>query len=598
MTNSLKKVKKAHVIMCLFLVSIIGCKQEKTANYAKVDDTQAYVAKIQEYYSLHLNNCITTLEEINKADIVSEKLKKYKLARREFKLIEPILAFVDKENYKSVNAPNLLKVEEEDATDIKIRNPFGFQVIEELLHEDKVDLVAVKETVYKTVNRLKLIANNNRLYLKKYHVLWLLRDQIARVALVGITGFDSPVLEQSLREAKTNYETLLFIIKAYKSEFSNTNLYIAWVSELECAQKVLQEGEFVSFNRFEFIKNHAHNELKLLAKTAKDWKVEFPLTMAFNNNITSLFSKETFNINFFNDYHQLENASSEEKIALGKKLFNDTSLSKEGVMSCATCHIKDKAFTDGLVTFSKQTRNTPTLAYAAYQQTFFHDGRAGSLEGQIVGVVENKNEFHTNLENLTKTIENDSVYVKSFTSLYGEVNDFNIRNAIANYIRNLGGFSSKFDKNINSEENTLATSEINGFNLFMGKGKCATCHFPPVFNGTVPPNFSETEVESIGVPNVEETELDSDLGVYNIFKTEERKHFFKTATIRNISKTAPYMHNGVYKTLNQVVDFYNKGGGQGLGYHVPNQTLPADKLNLSEKEIQDLIAFMETLTDE
>ncbi|GFD79282.1 cytochrome-c peroxidase [Tenacibaculum sp. KUL118] len=597
MTNNFQKIKKAHVIMCLFLVSIIGCKQEKTTSYSKLDN-QALVAKVQEYYSKRLDDCISSLEEINVVDEVSEKLNKYKLARREFKLIEPILAFADKENYKSLYAPNILKIEEEDATDIKIRAPFGFQVIEELLNEDEVDVAEVESIIKKTVSRLKLIAANNTLYLKKHHVLWLLRDQIARIALVGITGFDSPVLEQSLLEAKTNYETLLFIIDTYKSEFSKDKLYTDFVNELQTAQKMLQEGNFDSFNRYNFIKNHTHKQLELLAKTSEDWKVEFPLTMAFNNNITSLFSKETFNIDFFNDYHQLEKAMSNEKIALGRKLFNDKNLSKDGVMSCATCHIKDKAFTDGLATFPKQKRNTPTLPYAAYQQTFFHDGRAGSLEGQIVGVVENKNEFHTNLENLTETVKNDSAYTKSFANLYGKVTDFNIRNAIANYIRSLGDFSSKFDKNINNKENTLTTSEINGFNLFMGKAKCATCHFPPVFNGTVPPNFTETEVESIGVPNMKETGLDDDLGAYNIFKTEERKYFFKTSTVRNISKTAPYMHNGVYETLEQVVDFYNKGGGQGLGYKVPNQTLPSDKLNLSEKEIKDLIAFMEALTDE
>ncbi len=597
MTNSFQKIKKAHVIMCLFLVSIVSCKQEKTARYAKVDN-QALVLKIQEYYTQHLDSCIVLLEELNTVETVSEKIKKYKLARREFKLIEPILAFSDKENYKSLNAPNILKIDEEDATDVKIRNPLGFQVIEELLHEDEVDVAEVNNIVKTTANRLKLIAGNNTLYLKKYHTLWLLRDQMARIALVGITGFDSPVLEQSLTEAKTNYETILFIINTYKNEFSNENLYTDWLNEIQATQKVLEEGEFAAFNRFDFIQNHAHKQLELLANTAEDWKVEFPLTLAFNNNITSLFSKETFNVDFFNDYHQLENAMSDEKIALGKKLFNDKSLSKDGVMSCATCHIKDKAFTDGLATFPKQLRNTPTLPYAAYQQTFFHDGRAGSLEGQIVGVVENKNEFHTNLKNLTETVEKDSVYTKAFTDLYGKVSDFNIRNAMANYIRSLGDFSSKFDKNINKKENTLTASEVNGFNLFMGKAKCATCHFPPVFNGTVPPNFTETEVESIGVPNLTETELDDDLGAYNVFKTEERKFFFKTTTVRNISKTAPYMHNGVYETLEQVVDFYNKGGGEGLGYHVPNQTLPPDELNLSDKEIQDLIAFMESLTDE
>lgn len=597
MTNNFQKIQKAHVIMCLFLVSMYSCKQEKTASYKRVVH-EVLVERLQEYYTQHLDSCILALKKINSFETVSEKLKNYKSARKEFKLIEPILAFADKENYKSLNAPNILKIEEEDATDIKIRNPFGFQVIEELLYEDEVDVTEVDNIVKSTANRLKLIRGNNTLYLKKYHILWLLRDQIARIALVGITGFDSPVLEQSLIEAKTNYETLLFIVDVYKNEFSKSELYTAWINELQAASKTLNEGEFTSFNRYNFIKNHAHKQLELLAKTAEDWKVEFPLTMAFNNNITSLFSKETFNINFFNDYHQLEKAMSDKKIALGRKLFNDKNLSKDGVMSCATCHSKDKAFTDGLAAFPKQKRNTPTLPYAAYQQTFFHDGRAGSLEGQIVGVIENKNEFHTNLENLTETVKNDSVYTKSFTNLYGKVTDFNIRNAIANYIRSLGDFSSKFDKNINNKENTLTTSEINGFNLFMGKAKCATCHFPPVFNGTVPPNFTETEVESIGVPNFKETGLDDDLGAYNIFKTEERKYFFKTSTVRNVSKTAPYMHNGVYETLEQVVDFYNKGGGQGLGYQLPNQTLPSDKLNLSEKEIKDLIAFMEALTDE
>lgn len=596
MTNKFQKIKKTHVIMCLFLVSIIGCKPQKKANYSKVK-ADNLVAKVQEYYTQHLTKCISFLEETQDVVTTSEKLKKYKLARREFKLIEPILSFVDKENYKSLNSPNLLRIHEEDATNIRISNPFGFQVIEELLHEEKLEETSLKDAVNITVNRLKLIKANNKLYLKKHHVIWLLRDQIARVALVGITGFDSPVLEQSLAEAKNNYETILFVINTYKKEFVNNGLYTDFVNEIESTQRLLENESFEAFNRYEFIKKHGHKQLELLAQTAKDWKVEFPLTMAFNNNITSLFSKETFNIDFFNDYHQLKNAMSKEKIALGKKLFNDKNLSKKGDMSCATCHIQDKAFTDGLATFPKQKRNTPTVSYAAYQQTFFHDGRAGSLEGQIVGVVENENEFHTDLKNLTKAVKNDSLYTKLFADSYGKITDFNIRNAMANYIRSLGDFNSKFDKNINDKENTLTTSEINGFNLFMGKAKCATCHFPPVFNGTVPPNFTETEVEVIGVPNLSETAIDGDLGVYNIFKTVERKHFFKTSTVRNVAKTAPYMHNGVFKTLKQVVDFYNKGGGQGLGFSLSNQTLPSDELNLTEKEIDDLIAFMETLTD-
>ena len=134
----------------------------------------------------------------------------------------------------------------------------------------------------------------------------------------------------------------------------------------------------------------------------------------------------------------------------------------------------------------------------------------------------------------------------------------------------------------------------------MGKAKCATCHFAPVFNGTVPTLYKDTEIELLGVPTKNDTInaiVDADLGRYNVFKTEERKHFFKTPTIRNIELTAPYMHNGVYTTLEDVVDFYNRGGGAGIGIDLELQTLPPTPLNLSETEKEDLILFMKSLTD-
>lgn len=582
--------------MCLFLVFTIGCNTHKKEVYVKKESNQRLEA-LQTYYTNHLNNCILELKKLHSSNILEEKQQYYLNARREFKLVEPILAFADKENYKSLNAPNILKVEEEDATDIKIRNPFGFQVIEEILFgEEDIDTKELNDVVLKTNNRLKLVTVNNKLYLKEYHILWLLSDAVARVALLGITGFDSPVLEQSLEEAKMNYETIQFILEQYDSSFSNKELLKDWLLEINKTTRILK-GSFNDFNRYNFIQEHTHKQLVLLKETANNWKVKFPLTMAFNNNITSLFSKETFNIGFFSDYHHLEKENFSKKVVLGKRLFNDKRLSKDTKMSCATCHDQNKAFTDGRIAFENQTRNSPTLTYASLQKSFFHDGRAGSLEGQIVGVVTNKVEFHSNLKELLETVEKDSFYKNEFTSLYGKVTDFTIRNAIANYIRTLNMFNSKFDRNINGVEKTLTTQEVNGFNLFTGKAKCATCHFPPVFNGTVPPNFLESELESIGVPNLKQNKLDDDLGRYELFKTEERKHFFKTPTVRNIKETAPYMHNGTYKTLEEVVDFYNKGGGIGLGFHLDNQTLPPDELNLTNQEVSDIVVFMKSLSD-
>ena len=205
------------------------------------------------------------------------------------------------------------------------------------------------------------------------------------------------------------------------------------------------------------------------------------------------------------------------------------------------------------------------------------------------------------MDSIITRVKNKPEYKFLLDSLYNNKrDDFNVRHSIASYVRTLNPFNSKFDRNINNLENTLTDNEINGFNLFTGKAQCATCHFAPIFNGTIPPEYKETEMELIGVPQKNDTinaSISEDLGRYNTYKTPERKHFFKTPTIRNIKKTKPYMHNGVYNTLEEIVDFYNRGGGAGIGISETLQTLPSDPLNLTKKEQNELIAFMHTLTD-
>jgi cytochrome c peroxidase len=145
----------------------------------------------------------------------------------------------------------------------------------------------------------------------------------------------------------------------------------------------------------------------------------------------------------------------------------------------------------------------------------------------------------------------------------------------------------------------LDETEKVGFNLFMGKAKCGTCHFFPLFNGTVPPDFQKTESEVLGVfdqPRSKTIDKDLGRGTYNPQIADW--HFaFKTPTIRNIEKTAPYMHNGAYPDLNSVIDFYDHGGALGLGVNLENQTLSDEQLKLSKAEKTALIAFLKTLTD-
>jgi cytochrome c peroxidase len=590
------KAKAYTFCMCLLLLSTLGCKKEKKINTFSSTNT-----KIKTFYTSELNSCITLLDSISTLKKIEDNISLYIKARKHFKKIEPILASIDKNNYKSLNAPNILQVQEEDLTDIKIRNPFGFQVIEELLHESKIDTLQLQRTLLITSSRLKLIKKNAYINLKDYHIIWLVRDQIIRIATTGITGFDSPVLGTSLLESQYTYKTLITLIDFFQDKFTSKEVYATLIASFQNAIKVL-DHDFDSFDRYTFIKEHTDKQLKLLIETQEDWKVTFPFEMAISNNATALFSPNAINVFYFTD-HKSDTTHLKQKELFGKELFNDKTLSKNYTMACASCHIKDLAFTDGKKTFnSRQVRNSPTLTYAAYQQSFFMDARTGSLEGQIVGVADNHNEFNLPMDSIVNRVKKNPKYKLLLASLYGSKKlDFNIRHAIASYIRKLSPFNSKFDNNINKKENTLTNQEKKGFNLFMGKAVCATCHFPPVFNGTVPPNFMDTELELIGVPEKNDTinaVISTDPGRYNIFHTKERKGFFKTPTVRNIAKTAPYMHNGVYKNLEAVLDFYNRGGGKGIGIYEEYQTLSFDELNLTKEEQNMIISFMKTLTDQ
>lgn len=176
------------------------------------------------------------------------------------------------------------------------------------------------------------------------------------------------------------------------------------------------------------------------------------------------------------------------------------------------------------------------------------------------------------------------------------IDTFEVMNAIGSYIRSLVFLNSRFDEYMRGDKSKMNTDEINGFNLFMGRAKCATCHYMPLFNGTFPPRFGKIEAEVIGVPkSIRENIIDQDMGRYVVVKVESLKHAFKTPTVRNAELTSPYMHNGVFNTLDQVMDFYNKGGGAGLGMKIKNQTLPFDSLSLSPKEQSDIIAFIKSL---
>ena len=601
MRRKFRILKKGAYVVSLFsfFAIFLTCKSKNGREENPNEfDQSIVVQQITETYKNHLAQSSAYLDSILASEDMVEKQRLFLNAREQFKKASPYLSLADSENYKYLNQPNIIKVEEDDFTDIKVKKPTGFQSLEEALHADEPDTNEIRKHAMQTRNRLQLVQRNTDLrYIKERHVLWLIRDSFVGMALTGITGFDSPMLENSLQEAQWTYQSLLSLLEQYEKRFEDPTLFEAWKTEIESSINALK-GNFNAFDRYAFIKAHTHEQMRLWTKTAKDWKVDFPFQRAIKNEAENLFAQNTLDHGFFAS--QKIDTLDTRKIALGKALFFDTSLSNNNAISCATCHRPELAYTDGLAISKGVTRNSPTLLYAAFQQGFFYDMRTGGLEGQVIDVVENESEFHSNLKNLEESVAENQSYRQQFDAIYSKgIDQNNIRNAIATFIRSLSPFESKFDKSMRDEV-ALTESEVNGFNLFMGKAKCATCHFPPTFNGTVPTVFKETEMELIGVPEKNDTinaVIDDDLGRYELFKTKERMHFFKTTTIRNASKTAPYMHNGIYTTLQEVIDFYNRGGGAGIGIDLKYQTLPPDHLNLSQQEINDLIAFMEALED-
>ena len=598
---------KNYTFALFVLLSIFSCKEEKLLVLSTSDvDQSMFNEAIRNHYFKALDSAAFYIQKVDTLKPLKENKANFLKSREWYKRVEPMLMAYDYQNYLSMNAPNLLKVEIDDYQDIKTLKPRSYQVLEELLyaeegHENK-DLEYVIE--YLKV-RIPYIRRNHILIRQRdRHHLKMIRDAIVNVATKGITGFDSPMLANSLNEAIYNYETLLEIINIYESAFASKQLYQTWVEEIKKTMSDLGGGDFDSFDRYAFIKNHTNVQLELINKTATDWNITLNGSRPLNPLATNLFEKDFFNIKQFSVPRSP--AITEERIALGKMLFNDASLSSTGTISCATCHLKEKAFTDGLkkargINGVELQRNTPTLSYAVYQKTMFYDGRATGLEDQIVNVVNDKNEFHMDLNTLEQRIGENPTYVQQFEALYdGQMSNRNARHAIATYIRSLAPFDSKLDRNMQGLEETLTEEEVLGFNLFMGKAACATCHFPPAFNGTVPPKYMETEFENLGVPQNASFEgpiLDMDPGQYLPYKVEEKRNFFKTSTVRNVELTAPYMHNGVYATLEEVVHFYNVGGGQGMGLEVPYQTLPVDSLKLLEHEVKAIISFLKSLTD-
>ena len=579
----------------LLLFACININQEKfdKAAYASIE-----------------NKIDSIVFTINKMEGVSDKIELKKIltdSRKSYKNIEPFIEYYYQGLTRRINGPALPEIKTDDNM---VNDASGFQVIEEIIYSDTVDLVELKKQNKILITDLFFVKKTiKNLPIQDHHFYELMQHQIIRIAALGITGFDSPVGFQSIEEAGYSLEGMnewynLYIKKTGKA--SNKALLTKIDNAVLYTEK---NNNFNEFNRLEFIKDYL---MPLSEDLEKEFKSVIDNTPNFTNNkvfygtLSDLMQGRKYNPDAFSPFS--ETASSEEKRALGKMLFSDASLSKNNNISCASCHNPQKAFTDGKVTSLTNIhdnitkRNSPTVLYAGFQKSFFYDLRSQDLENQIESVMKNPNEFNLTPKEIKKKILANPKLADYFAKAYPkkeEITPYEIRNAIAVYVRSLMPFNAKIDQYFKGK-GSLNASEQNGFNLFAGKAKCATCHFIPVYNGTIPPWFNNTESEVIGVPKSikwENAVVDGDVGRYTLNQLEQLKYAFKTPTVRNVEKTGPYMHNGVYNSLEEVIKFYELGGGNGIGMNLEYQTLPFDNLQLTPKEKIDLISFMLALTD-
>lgn len=257
-----------------------------------------------------------------------------------------------------------------------------------------------------------------------------------------------------------------------------------------------------------------------------------------------------------------ENPVTADKVALGRELFFDRRLSVDQSISCATCHRPDRAFSDGRpvaigVMGRAGRRNAPALINRGYGRAFFWDGRSPSLETQVLAPIADLNEMGFSVAEAAARV-----------NLSGNEISF----ALASYVRSILSGNSRFDRFVNGERNALTDLERQGLQVFRGKGNCTACH--------VGPNFTDERTHNTGVAWRTGTLADEGSG----------KGAFKTPTLREVARTAPYMHDGSLATLSNVVDFYEKGGNRN-----PNLDEELRQLRLAPDEKRALVAFLEAL---
>ena len=568
--------------------------------------------QVKGYYDTHLRQLHEALLNFQKASFQANAATlqaNFVACRAEYKRLEFAVEYYYPNAAQRLNGAALPEAEPSEPE--QITPPTGFQVLEEYVYGPTDDR-ATREQIHQELENMLyqvryLQAQAPALSPSEAELFDAVRLNLYRLATKGISGFDSPVAFASLPEAAFTLEGTGEVLTYFDPP-------VALQQQLKKSiVAVRAPGSTVAaFNRFDraaFLVRCFNPLLAALHQAQRQQRLPFvQARRAIRPAAVSYFDADAFDPAFFAPADAAP--ATPAVLALGKALFQEPALSARGGRTCASCHVPNRAYTDGLKVNNSLLagvaleRNTPTLLNASLQPAQFYDGRVPFLEDQVHEVVSNKAEMGGHLDKVTSTLRRKKSYAKLFAQAFATepepLTERNIRKALAAYVRSLVRLNSRFDQYLRGDTTVLTKPEITGFNLFMGKAKCGTCHYMPLFNGAIAPLYNKVESEVLGVPATTDTvhaALDKDQGKYLLYHIAHQRYAFKTPTVRNIARTAPYMHNGVYQTLEEVIDFYDRGGGTGLGLAVPTQTLGEDRLGLTPQEKRDLIAFLNSLTD-
>jgi cytochrome c peroxidase len=597
--------KRIGLFLCL-ITGLLVCSAG--INFSKDDigasATVAYFSARIDPFANSSNDLLQAIKNINTDSTSVLKARAALLhCRLRYKSISFFTSYFFPSETAMYNAAPKYEVEEPE---LELVEPMGLQQIEALLFEDdaynkKDEILAQAEALHSSVADLKTL-----LYQFKAtdaQVLESLRIELIQIIALYISGYDAPLLKSGISEALESSKSMEMVLKPYLSINENGSKLLA--EKLHQSIVYLQSHQdFDSFDRMEYLVTYALPLQELLAQFTKGLALELNTSAYVNGSAKNMFSQ-----NFLNTWDSVPPKERIELAALGKKLFFDAALSGNGNVSCATCHKPEQYFTDGKITSASiqkdsiLKRNTPSLLYASFQHTQFWDGRSKTMTAQIKDVLYNPLEMNGNADAIGKHLKTAPQYKKHFGYQDNKKNDFYIdqsAKAIAAFLANLQPLNSPFDRYIAGDKNAMKREQIQGFNLFMGKAQCGTCHFVPYFNSLVPPYYDRSEVEVLGTTRDDDFNhpvADTDPGRYSLFKIHYYQQAFKTPTVRNAEKTGPYMHNGNFKTLENVIEFYNKGGAIGLGLKTPDQTLSSRPLNLTKAESEAIVQFINSLSD-